>query len=58
MERQFANLINRTRGTDFYDSSIGEISRVHTKLTVPETRTLRVGNLQLALPTDVWLPCT
>jgi len=41
----------------FYDYS-GEMSRVHTRLEIPETRTFRVGNLQLGLPPDVMGPCT
>ena len=53
MEQQVTNLINRTSGTDFYDHRSGEISRVHRRLAVPETRNFRVGNLQLGLPADV-----
>lgn len=58
MEQKVTNLSNRTSGTEFYDHSIGEILRVHTRLAVPETRTFRVGKLQLVLPTGVMGPRT
>ena len=58
IEYKVTNLFNRTSGTDFYDHNIGEITLVHTRLAVLETRNFRVSKLQLDLPTDVMGPCT